>query len=123
MRFINPDKSYDLEKLIEENSKDVKEIKPIVLGSTPLTTHILVLIRTQEQPHYHNDHDLTVTLLKGKGEIYLDGKRTAMKEGDTVFIPRKAVHFYTNTGVVSALLAVFTPAYDGKDSIKVEEVK
>jgi mannose-6-phosphate isomerase-like protein (cupin superfamily) len=123
MRFLTPEREFELKELIAEKEKEVKEILPIPLGSTDLTTHILVLIRTQEPPHYHKDHDLTVILLKGKGEIYLEGKRMNMREGDSVFIPKGAVHYYTNTALVSALLAIFTPSYDGKDSIKVKEVK
>jgi len=123
MRILIDGNWVDLAELIEREEKEVKEIKAVKLGGTELSTQILVLIRTQEQPHYHASHDLLITLLKGKGELYLDGKKYPLKTGDSVLIPAGKVHYYTNTSIVSAILATFSPAYDGKDSIKVEEVK
>ena len=118
MRLLIEGKFVDLEELIEKEESDVKEIKALRLGGTSLTTHYIVFIRTQEPLHYHKEHDLTVRLLKGRGEIYLDRKTHRLEEGDTVFIPAGAVHSYRNLSVVSALLATFTPEYDGKDSVK-----
>ena len=123
MRFLIEGKWLDLKEIADREEKDVKEIKVIPLGGTDLSSHFLVLIRTQEPPHYHDHHDLTITLIKGKGELYLDGKRYSLMPGDSVLIPAKKVHFFTNISVVSALLATFSPSYDGKDSIKVKEVK
>ena len=120
MRLLIEGKFVDLQELIEKEESDVKEIKALRLGGTSLTTHYIVFIRTQEPLHYHKEHDLTVRLLKGRGEIYLDGKTHRLEEGDTVFIPAGAVHSYRNLSVVSALLATFTPEYDGKDSVKVK---
>ncbi len=119
MRLLIEGRFVDLKKLIEREESNVKEIKALRLGGTSLTTHYIVFIRTQEPLHYHKEHDLTVRLLKGRGEIYLDGKAHRLEEGDTVFIPAGAVHSYRNLSVVSALLATFTPEYDGKDSVKV----
>ena len=120
MRFLIEGRYVDLKDLIEREEVDVKEIKVVRLGGTALTTHYMVFIRTQEPLHYHKDHDLTVRLLRGRGEIHLDGRVYRLEEGDTVFIPAGSVHSYRNLSVVSALLATFTPEYDGKDSIKVK---
>ena len=120
MRLIVEGRSVDLKELIEREEGNVKEIKAVKLGGTALTSHYIVFIRTEEPLHYHGEHDLTVRLLKGKGEIYLDRKVYRLEEGDTVFIPAGAVHSYRNLSVVSALLATFTPEYDGKDSITVK---
>ena len=120
MRLLIEGKFVDLEELIEKEESDVKEIKALRLGGTSLTTHYIVFIRTQEPLHYHKEHDLTVRLLKGRGEIYIDGKTHRLEKGDTVFIPAGAVHSYRNLSVVSVLLATFTPAYDGKDSVEVK---
>lgn len=120
MRLFNTEGIRDLEGLIEDVSRKVKEIEVVKLNETENLTQLLVFIRTAELPHYHAEHDLTFVLLKGHGELYLDGKREKLSEGDIAFIPRRKVHFYTNTSVVSVLLANFSPKYDGKDSIKVE---
>ncbi len=82
MKVFNPEGVKDLEGLIEERFKSVKEIEIVKLNETGSVTQLLVFIRTTEEPHYHAEHDLTFT-------------------------------------VVSVLLAVFSPSYDGKDSVKV----
>ena len=120
MKIFSPEGIKDLGPLIEERSKEVKEIEVVKLNDTENITQLLVFIRTAEQPHYHRDHDLTFMVLRGHGELYLDGSTEKLKEGDVAFIPKGKVHFYTNTSVVSVLLAVFSPKYDGRDSIKVE---
>ncbi|NPA41069.1 MAG: cupin domain-containing protein [Aquificae bacterium] len=120
MRAVSPEGVKELEGLIEEKVESVKEIEVVKLNETEFMTQLLVFIRAAELPHYHAKHDLTFTVLRGKGELYLDGKRFELKEGDFAFIPKGKVHFYTNTGVVSVLLATFSPKYDGKDSVRVE---
>ena len=109
-----------LDNDIKAKIETVKGIEVIKLNETDNLTQLLVFIRTSETPHYHAEHDLTFVLLKGKGELYLDGKREILEEGDVAFIPKGAVHFYKNLDEISILLAVFSPKYDGKDSVKVE---
>jgi len=130
MKVFRPGSLQDLDPIIEEVSQRVKEIEVVKLNETENLTQLLVFIRTAEPPHYHAEHDLTFILIKGHGELYLDGKRERLSEGDVAFIPKGKVHFYTNTSgkvhfytntsVVSVLLANFSPRYDGKDSIKVQ---
>ncbi|WP_461832366.1 cupin domain-containing protein [Aquifex sp.] len=120
MKVFSPSLIQVLDELIEEKSKNVKEIEAVKLNETENITQLLVFIRTSEKPHYHAEHDLTFVVIKGAGELYLDGRVEKLKEGDVAFIPKKAVHFYRNTADVSVILAVFSPKYDGKDSVKVE---
>ncbi|RUM32982.1 MAG: cupin domain-containing protein [Aquifex sp.] len=120
MKVFSPSLIQILDEVIKEKEKSVEEIEAIKLNETENITQLLVFIRTSEKPHYHAEHDLTFVVVKGRGELFLDGKVEELKEGDVAFIPKKAVHFYKNTGEISVLLAVFSPKYDGKDSIKVE---
>lgn len=120
MRVFNTEGIKDLSKLIEEKMEDVKEIEVVKLNESEDMSQFLVFVRTAELPHYHAQHDLTFVVIRGRGELYLDGRREELREGDTAFIPRKKVHFYTNTSVVSVLLATFSPKYDGRDSVKVD---
>ncbi|GAB6065475.1 cupin domain-containing protein [Aquifex pyrophilus] len=120
MKVFSPSLVQVLDELIEEKIGSVREIEAVKLNETENITQLLVFIKTSEKPHYHAEHDLTFIVLKGKGELYLDGRVEELKEGDVAFIPKKAVHFYKNTSEISVLLAVFSPKYDGKDSVKVE---
>ncbi len=120
MRFVSTEGERDLEKIIETKAREVKGIEVVKLSDSPLMTQVLAFISTAEEPHYHAHHDLTFRVLKGCGELYLDGETYLLYEGDIAYIPKKKVHFYINRAEVSVLLAVFSPSYDGKDSVKVE---
>ncbi|AAC07756.1 cupin domain-containing protein [Aquifex aeolicus] len=120
MILFSPKEIKDIEELVKEREGSVEEIEVIKLNETPNISQFLVFIKTSEVPHYHAEHDLTFTVLKGKGELYLEGEKKKLKEGDWAFIPKGAVHFYRNTSELSVLLAIFSPSYDGKDSVRVE---
>lgn len=67
--------------------------------------------------HYHKNKDEIFYLLSGGGEIELDGKRSSIKEGDKVFIPRGTRHsFWLTKG--SILLGAGTEPFDPNDEIK-----
>ncbi len=123
MKVFSPEGLRDISGIIREKEEKVKEIEVVKLNETENLTQLLVFIRTAEVPHYHAEHDLTFLVLKGHGELYLDGRKEKLKEGDVAFIPKGKVHFYTNTSVVSVLLANFSPRYDGRDSVRVEQVR
>ncbi len=120
MKLVMPEGSEDLEKLISSGLDSRKGIDVRKLWETPSMTQLLVFVRTSEEPHYHRDHDLTFTVLRGEGELYLNGVREKLRRGDVALVPRGKVHFYRNLGDVSVLLATFSPAYDGRDSVRVE---
>jgi len=120
MILFSPKEIKYLEGIIKEKEGDVKEIEVVKLNETPNVSQFLVFIKTSEVPHYHAHHDLTFTVLKGKGELYLEGERKELQSGDWAFIPKGAVHFYRNTDEISVLLAIFSPSYDGRDSVRVD---
>ncbi|NPB07992.1 MAG: cupin domain-containing protein [Aquificae bacterium] len=120
MRLFSPFRLEDIAGIIEEKKDKVKEIEALKLNETPNLTQLLVFIKTSEVPHYHAEHDLTFTILEGEGELYLEGRKEKLKKGDWAFIPARAVHYYRNTAEISVLLAVFSPSYDGKDSVRVD---
>lgn len=67
----------------------------------------------------HEKRSETITGLKGKVEIILDGKTLSLEPGETLFIPQGAKHRYTNPGNESVqLVEVQTGTYFGEDDIK-----
>jgi len=110
-----------LEEVLAKNplSSD-QNIRVVTLGRGKEMSHHLVQIRDREVPHLHKIHDLTVVVLKGKGYLILEQKRIDLIRGDILFIPRGSVHYFVNTfSEPSVALAVFSPVFDGKDSIPV----
>lgn len=113
----------DLDRILAANPLPVSEnIRLTTLGLAKEVSHHIVQIRDREPPHIHKERDATVILLRGQGYLMLDGRRIDLTAGDVLFIPRRAVHYFVNTfGEPSVALAIFSPAFDGKDSIPAEK--
>lgn len=91
------------------------------LGSTAWVSHHVAVVRTEETPHYHRFHDLTVMVLQGEGVLNVEQRRIAMKAGDVAHIHRGTPHFFRNTGREPAVaLVVFSPPFDGRDTVTAE---
>jgi quercetin dioxygenase-like cupin family protein len=107
-----------LDKILAENSLGAGEnIKVVHLGRTQSASQHLVQIRDREAPHVHQLHDATVTVLSGHGYLILGQKRIDLRAGDVIHIPRGVPHYYVNAaGEPSVALAVYAPAFDGKDT-------
>lgn len=93
-------------------------IQVTTLGQGRTVSHHVVQVRDRESPHIHKDHDLTVTVMRGQGYLMLGTRRVDLTVGDVVFIPSGAVHYFVNTyHQPSVALAIFSPPFDGKDTI------
>lgn len=113
----------DLERILAENPLPPAEnYKVVTLGKAQEISHHIVQIRDRELPHIHKEHDLTVVVLRGQGYLMLEQKRIELAVSDMLFVPRGVVHYFVNTSTESSVaLAVFSPSFDGKDSIPVEK--
>ena len=108
------------EVLAEKPLSTDQNIRVVTLVKGTEMSHHLVQIRDREAPHLHKKHDLTVVVLKGKGYLILEEKRIDLIRGDILFIPRGSAHYFVNTfSEPSVALAIFSPGFDGKDSIPV----
>jgi mannose-6-phosphate isomerase-like protein (cupin superfamily) len=96
-------------------------LRAVELGRGADVSHHLVQVRGAERPHLHRRHDLTVMLLRGRGEQAVGPQRVPVAAGDAIFIPRGVVHFFRNTGSAPAVaLVTFAPPFDGSDHVPVE---
>ena len=67
-------------------------------------------------PHYHRNWDETIYGLQGALVFHVDGKPVTVGPGDTLFIPRGAVHGFENRSVTLATcLCVLTPGVLGPE--------
>ncbi len=112
----------DLDKILAENPLPATQnIKVATLGRGKEISHHVVQVRDRESPHFHKEHDLTVVVLRGGGYLMFDKERVDLAAGDILFIPRGVAHYFVNTfPQPSVALAVFTPPFDGKDTIPVK---
>jgi mannose-6-phosphate isomerase-like protein (cupin superfamily) len=116
-------KQAEIEKVLAENPLGASEnIKITTLGQGQSVSHHLVQIRDREKPHVHKIHDGTVVMVKGGGYLMMENRRLDMSAGDIVYIPRGAVHYFVNTtSEPTVAFVVFSPPFDGKDTLPVEK--
>jgi mannose-6-phosphate isomerase-like protein (cupin superfamily) len=99
-------------------------LRVVEIGRGESVSHHLVQVRDAERAHVHRAHDLTVTLVRGRGEQAVGTQRVAVAAGDVVFVPRGTVHFFRNIGSDPAVaLVTFSPPYDGTDHVPVEPLE
>ena len=70
-------------------------------------------------PHYHRQFDEAIYGVEGTLTFTIEGKAVDIGVGESCFIPRGAVHGFTNLKQVDAkALAIVTPALIGPDYFK-----
>ena len=82
----------------------------------------LVQTRVGVRPHYHRDRDETVVGLRGEARMVVAGETIRVRPGVVVHVPRRMVHeARVESGAPCAVLTIFTPPFDGKDRIFLED--
>jgi mannose-6-phosphate isomerase-like protein (cupin superfamily) len=116
-------KQAEIDKVLAENPLGAGEnIKITTLGQGQGVSHHVVQVRDREKPHMHKLHDGTVVIVKGRGYMMIENRRIDLSAGDIVYIPRGAVHYFINTaGEPAVAFVVFSPPFDGKDTVSVEK--
>lgn len=108
----------DLDSLLATAPLSAGEnIRAVVVGHTETSSYHLVQVRDRE----HATHDLSVTLLRGKGSLYVAGVAHELRPGDVAVVPRATPHYFVNAASTpSVAFVTFTPPYDGTDQVPVE---
>jgi mannose-6-phosphate isomerase-like protein (cupin superfamily) len=82
----------------------------------------VVQIRDRELLHVHERHDVIALLLRGRGTLRVGSETVRMKPGSVVAIQRAVPHAFVNESrQPAAAFVVFTPPFDGKDTVLVQE--
>jgi len=115
-KLVQPDTVTEEVSWVEAELKSDIAIRK--LRETQDASFQIVRLNTAEKPHVHQRHDLTVFVMRGKAMMHLDGKDIAVAAGDVIDIPRGVPHWVENRSrSASEVYAVFTPAFDGKDTV------
>ena len=92
------------------------------LGRTETSSVHIVQVRHRESLHAHEHHDMVAVLLRGHGTLRMGDRTFAMKEGSIVAIAHGMPHAFVNDSrQPAAEFVVFTPPFDGKDVVPVQE--
>lgn len=112
--LIFPDKTLQPPAWTESERARPIAIRP--LHSDADSSAFLIRLNASEMPHYHDHHDLSVTILSGSSRVHFKEHTVSAGPGDVVFIPKGSYHWAENTGPsATVLFAVFSPQYAGKD--------
>lgn len=85
------------------------------------SSHI-VQIRKAEGLHVHEYHDLIVVVQRGEGVLRIGSRDMRVAPGSVFSIPRGVPHSFVNESDEPAVaFVVFTPAFDGKDTVPLPE--
>lgn len=86
------------------------------LARSKYSSSHLLRIKGAELPHYHDEHDLTVTIVSGKSVLHFKNHEVVLKAGDVVNIAKGTYHWAENVdSEASVVFATFSPPYKGKD--------
>jgi mannose-6-phosphate isomerase-like protein (cupin superfamily) len=82
----------------------------------------LAQLLTAVKSHYHRDRDEVVYLIRGHGLLVMAGKEYEVRPGHAYLVPKGTIHSFVNLGPDAAVvLSVFSPPFDGRDRIFVED--
>ena len=88
------------------------------MDSSKLSVHF-VEISSSSRPHFHRSHTEVYIVIRGSGEIELDGRTYAVGEGTVVCIPPGTVHRAVGD---MEIVNVVIPPFDPADEYEVQAV-
>ena len=107
----------------------VDDIEELTTGNTDYrrvlyTGKNLQLVLMSLQPgeeigeEVHDTHDQFFRFETGKGEVWIDGKRTAVEDDDVVIVPAGALHNVRNTGKTPLKLYTLYGPPEHRDGVR-----
>lgn len=104
----------DIEALTEGN----KDFRRVLYTGKHLQLVLMALKPGEEiGEEVHADHDQFFRVETGKGEVSIDGQRTAIESDDAIVVPAGAKHNVVNTGEEPLKLYTIYGPPDHKDGI------
>ncbi|MBW3621886.1 MAG: cupin domain-containing protein [Armatimonadetes bacterium] len=91
-------------------------IIPVVQGRDASVT--VVRAARELPPHYHNEREEVVYVVRGGGTMQIGEEKRPVKAGDILYLPRKVPHGFSNGAKQeTVVVSVMSPPFDGKDRI------
>ncbi|SFV58711.1 Uncharacterized protein aq_1978 [hydrothermal vent metagenome] len=113
-KVVFPNKGYQNVKWSKEEM--AKEIAIKHISKNEYSSTDIIRLKGSEPPHFHDYHNLAVTMLSGESVIHFKDHETILEKGDVLFIPKGVYHWAENIDSDgSVVFAIFSPAYNGKD--------
>ena len=74
------------------------------VGAKHITTTLVEMEPGGIQKPHHHETEQCYMILEGKGKMGIDGEKTTVKAGDTIFIPSNSLHSLINDGATNAMI-------------------
>lgn len=81
----------------------------------------VIQAKSQIKSHYHAKHEEVVYVISGSGTMRLGNRKHLVKSGDLMYIPKNTVHGFSPQSRECVVVSIFSPAFDGKDRIFVND--
>jgi mannose-6-phosphate isomerase-like protein (cupin superfamily) len=96
-----------------------QDFRVVEIGRDASTSHHIVVIRKAETPHRHDQHDLFVMIVRGRGSMRIGEEELPVDEGSLIYVPRGAVHAFANRSPSPAVAyVVYSPPFDDSDRVE-----
>ncbi|MFK7799719.1 MAG: cupin domain-containing protein [Aureispira sp.] len=97
-------------------------IKAVTLHDDENTTVFMISIKKSVRRHLHEYHTEVVTVLAGRGKMFLAGEYLDIRKGDQIIIPPNTPHGVVTTGGQPLqVMSVQTPQFLGYDRVFLPE--
>lgn len=99
-----------------------ENVKVTTLHDDENTTIFMISIKKSVRRHLHEYHTEIVTVLSGRGKMFLAGEYLDIRKGDQIIIPPNTPHgVVTTSGQPLQVMSVQTPQFLGYDRVFLPE--
>lgn len=96
--------------------EDYNNVKAVTLHDDENTTIFMIFVKKNVRKHLHQYHTEVITVLDGKGRMFLGGEYLDIKKGDQIIVPPNTPHsVVTTSSKPLQVLSVQTPQFFGQD--------
>lgn len=86
------------------------------------TTVYLIFVKEGVRKHLHQYHTEVITILSGRGRMFMGGEYFTVQKGDHIVVPPNTPHgVITTSGQPLQVISVQTPQFEGKDRVWLEK--
>lgn len=120
---VNVDAQVNIKKISAVVAdEEYENIKVMPIHTDRNTSVFVIFIKKQVRKHFHQYHTEVITVLEGKGEMFMSGEIFNVKPGDCIVIPQGTEHaIITRSKKPLKVLSVQAPEFEGEDRIYTEE--
>lgn len=103
-------------------TKAYDNVYSTTLHSDENTTVYLIFIKQGVRKHLHQYHTEVITVLAGRGRMFMGGSYFNIKKGDHIVVPPNTPHaVLTTSSQPLQVISIQTPEFEGQDRVWLEE--